>query len=86
MKITRDVVTDLLPLYVAGEASADTRALVEEYLLEDPGLQAEANHARRELAAGPPTASAPSSIAAAAINSPAARNPLGRISVRRAST
>jgi anti-sigma factor RsiW len=59
MRITRDVVTDLLPLYVAGEASADTRALVEEYLLEDPGLQAEANHARRELAAGPPTASSP---------------------------
>ena len=59
MKITRDVVTDLLPLYVAGEASAHTRALVEEDPLEDPGLQAEANHTRRELAACPPTASSP---------------------------
>ena len=36
MKITRDIVTDLWPLYHSGEASADTRRLVEEYLLEDP--------------------------------------------------
>lgn len=38
MTITRDVVMDLLPLYVAGEASADTRALVEEFLRQDPEL------------------------------------------------
>jgi len=36
MNITRDVITDLLPAYVAGEASADSRALVEEYLKRDP--------------------------------------------------
>lgn len=36
MKITRDVVTDLWPLYHSGEASADTRALVEQYLAQDP--------------------------------------------------
>ncbi|WKZ46007.1 MAG: hypothetical protein QY306_09305 [Anaerolineales bacterium] len=36
MKITRDVVTDLLPVYLAGEASADTRALVEEFLKQNP--------------------------------------------------
>ena len=35
MKITRDVITDLLPVYLAGEASDDTRALVEEYLQQD---------------------------------------------------
>jgi hypothetical protein len=35
MKITRDVVTDLWPLYLSGEASADTRALVEAFLAED---------------------------------------------------
>ena len=35
MKITRDVVTDLWPLYLSGEASADTRKLVEEFLAED---------------------------------------------------
>ncbi len=38
MEITRDVVLDLLPLYMAKEASADTRALVEEYLKTDPAL------------------------------------------------
>ncbi len=36
MKITRDVITDLLPVFQAGEASNDTRALVEEFLKEDP--------------------------------------------------
>lgn len=34
MKITRDVVTDLLPAYLSGEASADTSALVEEFLAD----------------------------------------------------
>jgi hypothetical protein len=38
MKITRNVIADLLPLYEAGEASADTRALVEEFLKADPTL------------------------------------------------
>ena len=36
MKITRDVITDLLPVYLAGEASQDTRNLVETFLKEDP--------------------------------------------------
>ena len=36
MKVTRDVVTDLLPVYLANEASADTRALVDEFLGQDP--------------------------------------------------
>jgi hypothetical protein len=36
MKVTRDVVTDLLPAYLSNEASVDTRALVEEYLQQDP--------------------------------------------------
>ncbi|MBN1269623.1 MAG: hypothetical protein JXB04_08550 [Kiritimatiellae bacterium] len=38
MKVTRDVVLDLLPLYLADEASADTQALVREYLETDPEL------------------------------------------------
>ncbi len=37
MNVTKDVIADLLPLYEAGEASADTRALVEAYLKEHPG-------------------------------------------------
>jgi anti-sigma factor RsiW len=36
MTITKDVITDLLPLYFAGEASADTRTLLEEYLRQHP--------------------------------------------------
>lgn len=38
MEITRNVIQDLLPLYLAGEASADTAALVETYLETDPEL------------------------------------------------
>lgn len=37
-KPTRDVVVDLWPLYVSGEASADTRALVDAFLAQDPEL------------------------------------------------
>jgi anti-sigma factor RsiW len=38
MKVTRDVMHDLLPAYLAGEASADTVMLVEEFLRQDPDL------------------------------------------------
>jgi anti-sigma factor RsiW len=38
MEITRDVILDLLPLYVADEASADTKALVGRYLEKDAEL------------------------------------------------
>jgi hypothetical protein len=38
MEITRDVILDLLPLYLADEASADTRTLIEQYLETDPEL------------------------------------------------
>jgi hypothetical protein len=40
VKLTRDVVKDLLPVYIAGEASADTKVLVEEFLRGDPELAA----------------------------------------------
>jgi hypothetical protein len=36
MKVTRDVITDLLPAYLSNEASADTRVLVEEFFKQDP--------------------------------------------------
>ena len=39
MTPTRDVITDLLPLYFSGEASADTRAMVEEYFKADPDFE-----------------------------------------------
>ena len=38
MEISRNVILDLLPLYIADEASPETRALVEEYLDSDPEL------------------------------------------------
>lgn len=36
--ITRDLILDLLPLYLAGEASEDTREVVEQFLADDPAL------------------------------------------------
>jgi anti-sigma factor RsiW len=38
MEITRDVILDLMPLYLADELSADSRALVERFLDTDPEL------------------------------------------------
>lgn len=52
MKISRNVVIDLLPLYVAGEASADTRALVDEFLREEPDLLRQALEAGIEPTGG----------------------------------
>jgi ferric-dicitrate binding protein FerR (iron transport regulator) len=36
MNVTKEIISDLLPLYVANECSRDTRALVEEYLQQHP--------------------------------------------------
>ncbi len=36
MNVTREVISDLWPVYASGEAGTDTRALVEEFLLQDP--------------------------------------------------
>ena len=59
MNITREVVKDLLTVYLAGEANADTRALVEEWLRTDPDLARQVEQARRtvlpEVAVPPPT-------------------------------
>jgi heme/copper-type cytochrome/quinol oxidase subunit 4 len=49
MNVTRDVMNDLLPLYFSGEASADTRVLVEEYFREHPEFEREARGAARPL-------------------------------------
>ena len=38
MEITRNIILDLLPLYLDGDASPDTQALVEKYLDTDPEL------------------------------------------------
>jgi len=46
VNISRDVVKDLMPVYLAGDASADTRALVESYLKSDPELASDVKAAR----------------------------------------
>lgn len=59
MTITRDIVTDLLPLYAAGEVSADSRAAVEAMLRDDAGLRRLADalaSGAAATAAGEPTA------------------------------
>lgn len=38
MNVTREIIIDLLPVYLSGEASTDTRALVESFLKQDPDL------------------------------------------------
>ena len=38
MNVTRDVVRDLWPCYASGRASAETCALVEEFLARDPAF------------------------------------------------
>jgi anti-sigma factor RsiW len=46
VNISRDVVKDLIAVYLSGEASADTRALVESYLKTDPELARDVEAAR----------------------------------------
>lgn len=41
MKITNKVILDLLPLYLAGEASADTKNLIENYFKKYPEFEKE---------------------------------------------
>ena len=45
MDITRDIVLDLLPLYIAGEVSDDTKIIVERFLETDPSLASMVEHA-----------------------------------------
>lgn len=40
MEVTRDVIQDLIPVYLEGGASPATRALVEDWLARDPELAA----------------------------------------------
>ena len=38
MTVTQNVIHDLLPAYLAGEASADSKVLVEEFLRQNPAM------------------------------------------------
>jgi hypothetical protein len=65
MNISKNVIRDLLPVYVAGEASVETRALVDVALAEDEELRAEVG----ELGTVPalPEPPAPSDLGVAAL-------------------
>ena len=65
MKVTRDVIRDLLPLYQAGEASRDTRDLIEAFLSGDPALAAEARDSQAAATFPEPPAGAMSNGRAA---------------------
>lgn len=39
MNVTPEVVSDLLPIYFSGEASGDTKALVEDYFRQNPDFE-----------------------------------------------
>jgi hypothetical protein len=42
LQLTEDVILDLMPLYLGNAASAQTRKLVEQYLVEHPATAAQA--------------------------------------------
>ena len=55
MNVSRDIVKDLVAVYLAGDASADTRAFVEAYLKTDPDLARDVEAARSMSLGLPPT-------------------------------
>ncbi|MFC1724406.1 hypothetical protein ACFL4T_02175 [candidate division KSB1 bacterium] len=52
MEITRNVILDLLPLYLADEVSADTRGLIDKYLKTDPELANVVKHSEAKKLPG----------------------------------
>jgi hypothetical protein len=44
MTVTRSVILDLWPIYASGDASNDTRALVEAFLRDDPQFAQQLSH------------------------------------------
>ena len=63
MKITREVIVDLLPVYALGEASPATRTLVEEYLSQDPELMEQVRRLKSEDPLAFPAVSVPPELA-----------------------
>jgi hypothetical protein len=49
MNVTQEVMTDLLPVYFSGEASEDTKRLMEDYFRENPDFERIARSAARPL-------------------------------------
>lgn len=56
MNVSKAVILDLLPIYLAGDASPPTRELVEEYLRQEPELAARIRQQwTQALGAAPPS-------------------------------
>jgi hypothetical protein len=51
--VTRDVIVDLWPLYVSGEASQDTQRLIQAFLAKDPEFAGKLGQNVREPLPGP---------------------------------
>jgi hypothetical protein len=49
MNVTQNVVKDLLPVYLSGEASSDTQELVEEFMRRDPEIAIAVESQKREF-------------------------------------
>ena len=49
MKVTQNVVMDLLPVYLSGEASPETKELVEEFMQQDPEIARAVETQKREF-------------------------------------
>ena len=56
--VTREIISDLWPLYLSGDASPDTRRLVDEFLEGDPDFE----RSLREVASDPLEGYAPPSL------------------------
>ncbi len=53
MSVTRHVIEDLIPVYLAGDASGDTKRLVEEFLAGDPEVARQVEEQRRAYSLPP---------------------------------
>lgn len=51
MNVTKAVISDLIPLYEAGEASQDSCALIEQFLAEHPDFANTLQNDRKEMTA-----------------------------------
>ncbi len=69
MIVTRDIARDLLPIYLAGEASADTRRVMESLMADDPVFAREVAAASRVDLALPETPAPPQSAEKQALES-----------------
>ena len=57
--ISRDVVLDLLPAYLSGEVSGDTRTLIETYMKQDPEFAAQVKEESKAIFAPSPSRAMP---------------------------